>query len=273
MLHKQVGRGYTQTLVLPDLAPAAGSEVTFEVIGRLRGTGAFDLHQVAARHSLHLVQSGTGIVVINGISRRLGANDAFCFYPGDHIHYREDPRDPWRYTWFGLLGPRVGERLDLLGYGRERMQAGIATPVLWRLLDDIEAAFLAGSQGPSRSVAAAWSIFAELEVGRRHADPSDPIRALAALLESGYDRGLRIEDLARDLGLDRSTLFRRFRDRYGCSPKAWLQRVRLERAKALVAAGDLTVAEIGRRCGFDDPRNLTRAYRARFGVTPGRRGG
>jgi len=221
---------------------------------------------------MHVIQAGQGWVSINGVLAKLGAGDAFGFYPGDTIHYREDPQDPWRYIWWGLAGSMAKQRCDELGYGRQRLQSKVATPSLWRLLDEIEAALLRGGHGSARSVAAAWSLCAEMEGASNHHETADPIRAIASIVESGYDRGLRIEELARDLGMDRSTLFRRFRDRYGCSPKSWLQGLRLDRAKALLTSGDLTVAEVGRRCGFEDARNFTRAYVARFGGTPGGRG-
>jgi len=271
MLHKQSGRGYTQVVIFPDAAAPEHADVHLNVLGRLRGRGAFDLHQVSTRYSMHIIKSGQGWVVINGISAKLGPGDAFCFYPGDTIHYREDPHDPWCYSWWGMVGPLAKQRFDVLGYDRQRMQRHIATPALWRLLDEIEATFLRGGHGSARSVAAAWSLCAEMEGSANTHESIDPIRAIAAIVESGYDRGLRIEDLARDLGIDRSTLFRRFRDRYGCSPKSWLQGLRLDRAKALLASGDLTVAEVGRRCGFEDARNFTRAYVDHFGGTPGGR--
>lgn len=270
MLHKQINRGYRQTLYLPGCPPADESVLHVDVFGRLRGTGHFDLHQVPSRYCLHVVQSGRGEVAYDGVRHPVGPGDTFCFYPGDQIHYREDPRAPWRYTWFGLRGAAAPLRLDALGYGRDRVRHGVVTgPQLWQRFDAIEAAFTTEQHGPCWASAAAWELLDLLHAPYATTAARDPVAALARIVEAGYDRGLRIEDLAGDLGIDRSTLFRRFRASYGCSPREWLMQVRLDRARDLLLRGESTVAEVAGRSGFSDARGFTRAFSQRFGATPG----
>ncbi len=270
MLHQQIHRGYRQTLYLPAVEAPPESVLHVKVLGRLKGTGHFDLHQIASQCSLHVVQSGQGEVSFNGVRHAVRGGDAFCFYPGDHIHYREDPQSPWRYTWIGLAGSAALPRLNAVGFNDRRVhQAAITSPEFWQWADATEASLTSERHGANFLCAAAWQVLDLFEDQRVTVHARDPVAALARIVESGYDRGLRIEDLARDIGVDRSTLFRRFREAYGCSPRDWLLRVRLDRARDLLLRGELTVAEVATRCDFSDARGFTRAFTARFDTSPG----
>jgi len=75
--------------------------------------------------------------------------------------------------------------------------------------------------------------------------------------------------LAATVGVHRVTLARAFRDYYGTPVGAYARRLRLERARRLLAAGGLPPAAVAASTGFADQAHLTRACRAAFGVTPG----
>lgn len=66
------------------------------------------------------------------------------------------------------------------------------------------------------------------------------------------------------------TLSRSFRAATGISVHAYRTRVRLERARGLLADPGLTLEAIAGRCGFADARQLRRLWRVAFGVSPRR---
>ncbi|UDF30397.1 UNVERIFIED_ORG: AraC family transcriptional regulator [Roseateles sp. XES5] len=70
-------------------------------------------------------------------------------------------------------------------------------------------------------------------------------------------------------GLDRFALARQFRQLLGTSPHRYLVMRRLERAKALIAAGD-SIAEAAFASGFADQAHLNRHFKKALGMTPGR---
>jgi AraC-like DNA-binding protein len=88
-------------------------------------------------------------------------------------------------------------------------------------------------------------------------------------LEGCYARNVSLEDLSEVSGLSRYHLIRVFRKAVGLPPHAYLTRVRLERAKELLAAGT-PVGEVAVRVGFADQSHLTRRFKGAFGITPGR---
>jgi len=88
-------------------------------------------------------------------------------------------------------------------------------------------------------------------------------------------QGLRPDDrlgteneLATEFGVHRVHLARAFRDHYGTSLSRHLQRARLVRARRLLAATDLTLADVAATAGFADQSHLTRSVRSALGTTP-----
>ena len=75
---------------------------------------------------------------------------------------------------------------------------------------------------------------------------------------------------ASKLGMSVRTIERMFMRHLGHSPAAEIGRVRLERARELIAGTDLPLAEVARRAGFSHPESLHRVFKKRFGVSPGR---
>jgi AraC-like DNA-binding protein len=89
-------------------------------------------------------------------------------------------------------------------------------------------------------------------------------RSLAA-----FDAAPPIEILARDAAMSPRTFGRRFRRETGITPREWLRRARLARAMAALSGG-ASVTEAALEAGYSSLSAFVAAYRALFGVTPGR---
>lgn len=113
---------------------------------------------------------------------------------------------------------------------------------------------------------------------QRHADdrPSTPrigrepaaVGQVKRYLERHYAEEVSLEALSRLTHLSRYHLVRVFSDNVGVPPHAYLRQVRVDRAKALLAAG-LPVAEAAVATGFADQSHLHRWFKRLWGVTPG----
>ncbi|MGD1847130.1 MAG: helix-turn-helix domain-containing protein [Salibacteraceae bacterium] len=79
---------------------------------------------------------------------------------------------------------------------------------------------------------------------------------------------LSIEKLATLCGLSVSSFKREFRDVYNDSPGSYLNAKKIEKAKELLQAGNLSVSEISYEVGFNDPHYFTRMFKKKEGVPP-----
>ncbi|WP_338692736.1 AraC family transcriptional regulator [Streptomyces sp. Q6] len=121
---------------------------------------------------------------------------------------------------------------------------------------------------------------------RRALDRPDPETASAAALHelitavgrprsthpvlAALDRNsaLPLAATSDELGLSPERLRDVVREQTGHGPKEYVQRLRINRAKELLAETDLTVAAVSRRTGFNDAGYFTRQFTRRTGITP-----
>ena len=74
--------------------------------------------------------------------------------------------------------------------------------------------------------------------------------------------------LACCAGVSRYHLIRVFSEETGLTPHRYLQAVRANRARDLLAAG-VDPAEVAARSGFADQAHMGRVYKSFYGITPG----
>jgi AraC family transcriptional regulator len=87
-------------------------------------------------------------------------------------------------------------------------------------------------------------------------------------IERDLDRDVSLDEMAEQACLSRFHFHRVFAGLMGEGPAEYTRRLRLERAAhGLVTTSDRIVT-IGKRAGYAKPESFTRAFMARFGVTP-----
>ncbi len=114
-------------------------------------------------------------------------------------------------------------------------------------------------------------------LARRAGRPAPPLAKAAArpaqlardYLEANVGRAVSSAELERAAGLDRYALARHFRALYATSPHRYLVMRRLQRARAMIGAGE-PLAEVAAATGFSDQSHLNRHFKKTFGMSPGR---
>jgi len=89
-------------------------------------------------------------------------------------------------------------------------------------------------------------------------------------IQTHLDGDLKLEGLARVAGVTLSHFSRSFTATVGESPRAYVERLRLERAAVLLIVRAASVLEIALDSGFQSHETFTRAFSRRFGVAPSR---
>ena len=95
------------------------------------------------------------------------------------------------------------------------------------------------------------------------------ILQVRALVEQHLEDGeYGVEQLARDLCMERTGLYKKLTALTDTTPVAFIRSIRLHRAAALLQEGKLSVNEIADRTGFSSPSYFTKCFKKEFGVLP-----
>jgi AraC-like DNA-binding protein len=94
-------------------------------------------------------------------------------------------------------------------------------------------------------------------------------RAVQQLREN-IDAPLRIENIARELGMSVSGFHHHFKSVTAMSPVQYQKQLRLQEARRLMLGEDMDVASAGFRVGYEDPSYFSREYKKLFGAPPQR---
>jgi signal transduction histidine kinase/ligand-binding sensor domain-containing protein/DNA-binding response OmpR family regulator len=77
-----------------------------------------------------------------------------------------------------------------------------------------------------------------------------------------------VEDLSRDMHMDRSTFYRKINSLTGKTTLEFIRSIRLKRAAQLLEKSGMSVAEVAYEVGFNNPKNFTKFFKEEFKVTP-----
>ncbi|BAK44640.1 AraC family transcriptional regulator [Eggerthella sp. YY7918] len=105
--------------------------------------------------------------------------------------------------------------------------------------------------------------------GRVSSDTAGAVDRARMLLETHAASGVTLAELSEAAGLSRYHLVRVFAAHTGLTPHRYLQTLRANRARNLLAQG-VEPAEAAVHAGFSDQSHMTRVFKALFGVTPAR---
>ncbi len=116
------------------------------------------------------------------------------------------------------------------------------------------------------------SLLLEQELHRPHRLPAtfdqQQFDQILLFAKQRLNQHLDLAKWAGAVGLAPGEFARRFQKHTGVAPYAWVMDRRVERAKRLVAQGELTLVDIALECGFSSQSHFTEAFRRRVERRP-----
>lgn len=95
-----------------------------------------------------------------------------------------------------------------------------------------------------------------------------PLRELQAWMADHLDADLSVAALARRAAMSERHFARAFKQETGMTPAAYVEALRVERARLALESTAAPVEAIARQCGFGTVETLRRAFARRLGVSP-----
>ena len=96
------------------------------------------------------------------------------------------------------------------------------------------------------------------------------LRRVQLFVQANLDRPMRLADLADRAKLSTYHFARAFKASTGETPRAFIERMRVERVAELLREGDQALAQVALATGFSTQSRMTTAFRKATGMTPAR---
>ncbi|MDD2710807.1 MAG: AraC family transcriptional regulator [Verrucomicrobiae bacterium] len=247
---------------------AAGENLPFSV----RSTGYYKVQppfigndKTTAYVELFWCAHGEGCIEFGRRQRILKQNQIALYYPNMR-HYWHAYQQNWEFYWLTIDGPLATALTVAFGMDTDVYHAGTVPVDLFEKLQKLVGD--AAKQAELRACAIAFHILT-LAAGS-HADPTDElVNAMIRRMHERYALStLNVKTLASEFGIGRVALTERFHAAMGTTPGAYLERLRLQNALALLKQKRLKIAEVALRCGYPDANYFSRVIRRTTGRSP-----
>lgn len=236
----------------------------------------------ARNHYLfHYVVSGTGTLLANNSkgetqTYRIKSGQGFLIFPGQITTYYADPLIPWEYIWLEFDGLRVKEALSLTDLS---LDAPVYRPHAKDLREQMMNEMLYIVQHPKEPpfhlIGHLYLFFdyllrscqsTKLKQGGKMSDYY--IKEALNFIEQNFQNDITVEDIASVCGINRSYFGKIFHHSIGKSPQEFLISYRMVKATELLKLTSLSIADIGKAVGYENPLHFSRAFKTVYGVSP-----
>jgi AraC-like DNA-binding protein len=109
---------------------------------------------------------------------------------------------------------------------------------------------------------------AELGARQQTYKANSLISAITDMIETEYGRELYLESISDRLGLSPKYVSRIFKEKTGMNITEYMNRVRIDQAKLLLAGTDMTIGDIAERVGINSRTTFLRIFKKTEGIAP-----
>lgn len=230
----------------------------------------------------HYIFSGKGNLSSNDSKDRthiykLEAGQGFLICPGQVNTYCADEKTPWEYAWLEFDGVKAMEYLEMAGLGRDRPVYQIRRREDGTALKEEIMAIVDNPYRSSINQIGHLYLFLDIlirgSINRKTGVQTGKMRdtyvkEAISFIELNYGRAISVEDIAAFCNINRNYLNRLFKESTGKTLQNFLMYYRMKQAAELLKVSELTINEIGKRCGYQNQLHFSRAFKNIFGLSP-----
>lgn len=112
------------------------------------------------------------------------------------------------------------------------------------------------------------SLLTERRAREGDASGDDTVAQVKRYLEDHYAAGVSVSDIAASVGVTPNYLSALFHKHAGVTFRTYLTRLRMGKARTLLADGRMSVGEVAAAVGYTDARHFARVFKSMFGRYP-----
>ena len=229
-------------------------------------------------YTIHYILHGNGYIRYNGKEVRLSAGDSFIIYPQMLVEYYPDRNQPWTYVWLMFSGLQADKIVSSIDFDRERIFHSFGRDEeLEELFEKMNCSYFRKGKITLEALGYAYVILNRLSElsanganGAKQSRQDMHMREVLDFIYFNYQFNISVKDIAKSQNISPNYLCAIFNKNLGMSPKKYLTKVRMERAKKLLESKNFKVKDIAEMVGYKDQLHFAHEFKKTYGVAPSR---
>lgn len=225
---------------------------------------------IRQHYLIHYVTRGKGRLWMNDTCYVIEKDTMFLIRPGITCVYQADKDDPWEYCWICIDGYDVENMLNNSGFDKvnllffDKSNGEVRDAMLNFIFY-----FSKYKNNEYMLLSRLYNIFGHMKIQmkKQQAKSIHVERAIDYIYEN-YSKNISVTDIAEYLGIDRTYLYRLFKEEYNMSPQKYLLNFRLKTAMNKLEGGNMSIADIAYNCGFNDASAFCHQFKKVYKDTP-----
>jgi AraC-like DNA-binding protein len=201
---------------------------------------------------------------------QLKQNDAFLICPGESTFYKADESDPWEYCWISFDGYEAADILKRCGLSKSALTFhDKSNGKLQNILLDLIYHYENFTKNEYSTLSQLYQCFSYmLEQVSYINKKSAYVETAIDYIYHNYSYNIKITDIAKHVNLDRTYLYRLFKESCNISPQQYLLQFRLQVAVNMLETTNVNITEISYSCGFKDTPTFCKHFKKFYCDTP-----
>lgn len=225
---------------------------------------------IRQHYLVYYVTRGKGRLWMNDTCYVIEKDTMFLIRPGITCVYQADKDDPWEYCWICIDGYDVENMLNNSGFDKvnllffDKSNGEVRDAMLNFIFY-----FSKYKNNEYMLLSRLYNIFGHMKIQmkKQQAKSIHVERAIDYIYEN-YSKNISVTDIAEYLGIDRTYLYRLFKEEYNMSPQKYLLNFRLKTAMNKLEGGNMSIADIAYSCGFNDASAFCHQFKKVYKDTP-----
>lgn len=225
---------------------------------------------IRQHYLIHYVTRGKGRLSMNDTCYVIEKDTMFLIRPGITCVYQADKDDPWEYCWICIDGYDVENMLNNSGFDKvnplffDKSNGEVRNAMLNFIFY-----FSKYKNNEYMLLSRLYNIFGHMKIQmKKQQAKSIHVEKAIDYIYENYYKSITIIDIANYLGIDRTYLYRLFKEEYNMSPQKYLLNFRLKAAMNKLEGGNMSIAEIAYSCGFSDSSAFCHQFKKVYKDTP-----
>jgi len=227
---------------------------------------------------IHYIAKGKGTFIKCGKVYHLSEGDGFVIFPAETTTYVADIEHPWEYYWVGFSGTAASKLLlnASITVKSPVFHLTLSPDKVTNCIKEIytNASF---SNGGELRALGLLLIFISMVIDSScqsksekliSSAQSDYVAKAISFIQENYSHDITIKVLANYVGIDRSYLYRIFKEILGISPQNFLIGFRVQRACQLLLETSMDITSISNYIGFSTPTHMAVAFNRIHNISP-----